>query len=422
MGEAAQHLVAGQVAVGIVELLEVVQVDQQGAQRALPADGFLQGLGGQQVEATAIGQAGEHVGGGQGGDAQLVTARGQVDQEQHQQADQGADQQVEIEAVADAGQGAFLVLVDEQEPVQFGDVAHVEEVAASTFLIVETATLGLRQHRQQRLQTGHFAEQLAAMSTHRPAVGAGQYQAAVAVGEVDGAVVAALVVVDQLDHRIHREADAGHADEVVLVIEHLEVDEEGQAVGVGHVRIDADLVGLGHVAHAEVPGIARLVLADLLEHALGLVVGAALLGDEEAGEGAVVVLDFAQVAGHGLGILLAGDHPVAQEGIARHHRGDLGRADQVLLDLRVDVVRGQRQLGVDDVVADAVARGEVADQAGGEEAAQQQDRQKRQQGDLGLAGRAERHGAGALEKWRNASVVWRCRHRGCRVFPAGARR
>ena len=40
----------------------------------------------------------------------------------------------------------------------------------------------------------------------------------------------------------------------------------------------------------------------------------------------------------GLGILLALHHPVAQEGVAAHHRGDQDGPDQILLDFRVDVV------------------------------------------------------------------------------------
>ncbi|MNY21930.1 hypothetical protein D3C86_1555100 [compost metagenome] len=107
-----------------------------------------------------------------------------------------------------------------------------------------------------------------------------------------------------------------------------------------------------------------------------------LVGDEEAGHGAVVLLHLAQVAGHLGDILLAAHHPVADEGVAGHHRGDQHRRDQVLLDLRVDVVRGQRQFGVDDVVADRVERGVVADQRGGEEATAEQYQQQQDQGTL----------------------------------------
>mgnify|MGYP000294829003 CR=1 FL=1 len=202
---------------------------------------------------------------------------------------------------------------------------------------------------------------------------AGEGDAAVAVDEVHAAAVALLIGIDQLHHRVHGQAHAGGADETLLIVEYPIVDEDGQAVLVGQVDVHIDLVGCLQVAYAEVPGIARLSRADPLEHAFGLVVGVALFGDEEAGEGAVVLLHFTQVAGHLLGVLLAGQHPVTQEGVAGHHRGDEGGAHQVFLDFRVDGVGGQRQLGVDDAVADGIARGVVAQQRGGEKAAAEQE-------------------------------------------------
>ncbi|MNP05274.1 hypothetical protein D3C76_972210 [compost metagenome] len=188
------------------------------------------------------------------------------------------------------------------------------------------------QLRHQLFHIGQVVQRLAGASAVGAAVCAGQDNLASGVDEVDAALVALLVLVDQFDHGIDGQADTGGTDEFVLIIEHLVVDEHGHLVLVGHVQVDVDLVGFGHVAHAEIPDVARLLWLDLLEHALGLVVGQADIGDEESGVGAVMVHDFAQVAGHLVGVAFAGHHPVAHEGIARHHRGDQDRPHQVFLD------------------------------------------------------------------------------------------
>ncbi|MNY50779.1 hypothetical protein D3C86_1863140 [compost metagenome] len=64
--ETAQHFVACQVAMGIVELLEVVEVEHQSDQRLGLALGFADRLPGEQVETAAVGQAGQAVEGSQG--------------------------------------------------------------------------------------------------------------------------------------------------------------------------------------------------------------------------------------------------------------------------------------------------------------------------------------------------------------------
>lgn len=222
-------------------------------------------------------------------------------------------------------------------------------------------------------------------------VGAGQQNLSTGVGEQHRALVASLVFVDQSDHRLHAQAHAGGTDEALLIIEHAVVDEYGGFVLVGHVHIDIDLIGLARLAQAEVPGVAPGVGPHLLEHALGLVVGEAAVGDEEAGAGGLTAHHGAQVAGDAPGVLLAGQHPVAQEGVLGHHRGDQHRADQVFLDLGVDGVGGQRQLGVDDAVADRPARGVVAEQRGGQEAAGQQQQQGDEQRALREQGGRRRH-------------------------------
>ncbi|MNP11791.1 hypothetical protein D3C76_1039950 [compost metagenome] len=278
------------------------------------------------------------------------------------------------------------MLVHEEVPVQLGDIAHVEEMVAAALLVLELAGLRARQLGLQCFQALDLGQRLTDPRAHGAAVRAGQDDAAGAVDEVDAAVIAALVLVYQLDHRVHRQADARGTEELAVVIEHLVVDEDGQSILVGQVDIDIDLVRVLQVAHAEVPDVPWLVAADLLEHALGLVVGEGAVGDEEAGEGPVVLLYLAQVAGHLVDVLLPLHHPVADEGVTTHHRGDQDRPHQVLLDLRVDIVRGQRQFGVDDAGANGLERSLVADQRGGQEAAAKQQYQREDQQAVALLG------------------------------------
>ncbi|MNE24687.1 hypothetical protein D3C80_1179840 [compost metagenome] len=222
--------------------------------------------------------------------------------------------------------------------------------------------------------------------------GTGQHNLASGVDEIDAALVALLVLVDQLDHGIDGEPHASGTHEAVLVVEHLVVDEHCHFVLVGHVQVDVDFIRFGHVAHAEIPDVARLLLLDLFEHALGLIVGERGVGNEKGGVGAVVVHDFTQVAGHLVGVAFTGHHPVAHEGVARHHRGDQDRPHQVLLDFRVDRIRGQRQLGIDDVVADRVARGVVTEQGCRQETTAQQEQQRQDERALREQRETKRHG------------------------------
>ena len=63
-GKPNQHLIAGHVPVGVVQHLEVIEIEQQRRQRFGFALRFVQGLSGEQVEAAAVGQFGEAVEGG----------------------------------------------------------------------------------------------------------------------------------------------------------------------------------------------------------------------------------------------------------------------------------------------------------------------------------------------------------------------
>ncbi|MNJ67550.1 hypothetical protein D3C77_637330 [compost metagenome] len=82
--------------------------------------------------------------------------------------------------------------------------------------------------------------------------------------------------------------------------------------------------------------------------------------------------DLVQVAVHLSRVPFAGQRPVTQKGVVGHHRGDQDRPHQVLLDFRIHRIGGQRQFGVDDVVADRATRGEVTQQGRRQKAAGEQ--------------------------------------------------
>ena len=390
--ETDQHLIAGQVAVGVVQNLEMIQIQQHRGQRLGLAPGFEHGLRRQQVEATTIRQFGQAVERRLCLDLALIALDHTVEQQQHDQGDEQTNQQIEVQRLADFTEGAVLALVDKQVPVQLGNKPHVEEMALALDGIFIAAAVGFWQLTDQVLHVIEVAELLADVRALRATLGARQHQAAEVVDEVHAALVTLLVFVDQLDYRIDRQANAGSADETVVVVIDLVVDEEGQVVFVGEVRVDIDLVGIGHVADTEIPGIARFRGLDLFEHAFGVVVGEAGVGDKKCRVGAVVGHDLVEVASHFLGVLLAVDHPVTHEGVAGHHRGNQDRSDKVFLDFRVDRVRGQRQLGVDDAVTDGRSRGVVTEERGREKACAQQRDERQDQRTLRIQRRVKRHG------------------------------
>ena len=107
---------------------------------------------------------------------------------------------------------------------------------------------------------------------------------------------------------------------MAVEIEDAVVDEDGQCVAVGEIGVDVDLIVVRHGADAVIPSVAWFLLGNLLEDAVGGVVVAAVLGDEEAGERAVPMPDFGQVAGHLGHRPLAAQNPVANEGVVGHRR------------------------------------------------------------------------------------------------------
>ena len=219
-----------------------------------------------------------------------------------------------------------------------------------------------------------------------------QYQRAGGIDKIDVTVEARLVAVDDVAHGVQGQADAGGADELAVVVNHAVVDEDGHAVAVGHVDVDIRfIIGLVHGAHAVVPDVARLLRADGFQGAFRVIIFAALVRDEKAGDGAVLLLDLGQVAHDLLRLFFAGQYPVAHEGVVRHQRRDEDGAQHVLLDFRVNVVARQGQGLVGDAVFDGLARSQVAGQAGRHEARSQDQGQEDEQAVLD---RQKTHGDG----------------------------
>ncbi|MNJ66239.1 hypothetical protein D3C77_622980 [compost metagenome] len=147
------------------------------------------------------------------------------------------------------------------------------------------------------------------------------------VNEVHLALVALLVVVDQSHYGFDTQTDTRHADKVALVVVYTVVDEDRKFVLVGHVQVDVDFVGRLHYQHTKVPGIARFLRVDLLEHTLfRLVVVAAGAGDEIGGVSVVLGHDLIEVTGDLRRVTLASQRPVTQKGVVGHHRGNQDRS------------------------------------------------------------------------------------------------
>src|SRR5690606_13925923 len=170
LGEGLQRLVAGVVAVAVIEPLELVEVDQQRAQRALLALGVLQRLPGQQVEAAAVGQSGELVGHGQRADPRLVAAHQQSHGAQYQGRHQQPDDQAQVERFAQRLEYAAIRLVDEQIPVQFRDETDVEEAVLQLQASLQLLATRHRQLLQHAGKTIEIGQRLATVRALRAAL------------------------------------------------------------------------------------------------------------------------------------------------------------------------------------------------------------------------------------------------------------
>ena len=194
------------------------------------------------------------------------------------------------------------------------------------------------------------------------------------------------------------QADAGGADKASVVVIHAVVDEDRHAVAVGHVDIDIGfIVAAGHVAHAVVPDVALGFRTDRFERAFGVIIFAGLVGNQEAGDGAVFLFHFGQVTHDLPAVVFAGQYPVTHKGVVRHQRRDEDRAQHVFLDLGIDIVTRQRQGLVGDAVFDGLARRQVTGQAGGNEAGRQDQGQEKEQT---VFVRQETHESSERSGWR----------------------
>lgn len=67
-------------------------------------------------------------------------------------------------------------------------------------------------------------------------------------------------------------------------------------------------------------------------------------------------------------ILLAGNDPVAKEGVMRHQRGNEDRLKQIALNFRIDIVTRKRQRAFRNLFFQRIPRDVEADKARGQEA------------------------------------------------------
>ena len=124
------HLVAEGVAMGVVDGLEEVDVEQQQRQGLLSPDRLLHQLGEQGIEGGAVEQAGELVGVGLQLETPLIAAHGGVGQQQHHRRHHQGDQQVPPQDRQQGILAGVAVLEHHQHPAQFGDLAAVHEQLA----------------------------------------------------------------------------------------------------------------------------------------------------------------------------------------------------------------------------------------------------------------------------------------------------
>ena len=302
-----------------------------------------------------------------------------MDDQQHDEGDQGAEEQVDVERSLNRADRPVFFLDDEQIPFELGNVAHIEEVVLPPAQVFESAFARFQDGAGLIAQAFDFMDAGARRIVPAGPVFPRHNDVAAGIDQIDAASIALLIAVDHVADRVNRQADAGCPDEVLVVVEYPVIDEDGQLVAVGQVGIDVDFVGLAHVANTKIPGIARLFRTNRLQRTPSLVVGAGFFGNKKGRHRAVVRHHFLEVARHLPDVAFSGHHPFAQEGIARHHRGDQNRANQILLDLGINVVRGQWQFGRDNRFADRVPRDEVTDQRGCHESGTEQQPQGRDQ-------------------------------------------
>ena len=296
-------------------------------------------------------------------------------QEQHQQRNAQTYREIDVKGLTDVGQRGIYAFFHEQIPLEFGDIVHIEQMQA----VAVPELIGAGLFTQDAVDDVAQARRCAQVGFLTSGLVAEQDGLAVRIHEIDGALETLLIIRDEVAHGIHSEPDAGGAEKAPVEVEDTIVDEDGQCIPVGQVGIDIDLVGFRHGAYPVVPDVAGCLRRHLLQDALAGVVVGATLGDEEAAECAVARFDLLQITDHGADVLLPAHDPVAQEGVVRHGRRDEHGPHQILLDLRIDIARGERQFLGDDGIQDRLLRHVVAAERGGEEAGCQQDAQPQEQ-------------------------------------------
>jgi len=142
-GQAFEHLVAHQMPVAVVDGLEVVDVRQDHGQGLVAAAHQADGLLEERVQSLAVQKSRELVRGGHFLHAVLIAREGHAGDEHHQQGHGQAHGQIYVQRAADARQCAVLAFVHEQKPLEFRDIAHVQEVRLPAAHVLERAVPGI---------------------------------------------------------------------------------------------------------------------------------------------------------------------------------------------------------------------------------------------------------------------------------------
>jgi hypothetical protein len=160
-----------------------------------------------------------------------------------------------------------LVLLDEQVPLEFGQIIDVEDVIVT--LVGELIGAGTLPQNLIDLQ----AKPRPLMQVRLlPGLVTEKYDPALMINEINGALKTLLIFPDQAVNGIYGEANAGSADVLAGKVKNPVVDENGQRIPIGEIAIDIDFIIFLYVANAEVPGIPGFRRVDFLENAFAGVV------------------------------------------------------------------------------------------------------------------------------------------------------
>ncbi|MPN35329.1 hypothetical protein SDC9_182826 [bioreactor metagenome] len=144
--------------VAVVDRLEMVDVGEKKADRSRAAPVAGDQLVDQDAEGVPVEEPGQLVDRRHLLDPRLVMAERDVAEPGDDQRHQQADRQVDVQGLANAGECDILVLLDEQVPLQFGQVIDVEDVVVALIDELVHAAALLEDGVELRRQPGALAQ------------------------------------------------------------------------------------------------------------------------------------------------------------------------------------------------------------------------------------------------------------------------